>query len=1097
MHVLFREKHGLEETDIPIDLKQKPADLVVLSYSDSDLKAFAEGWRRGYKNSSKNFITLRLANISNLRHPLSIDTYIENTLSETKGILIRLIGGVPYWEYGLGQIQNLAKKKKIPLAILPADGRTDERLDQISNLPISTLRQLSTLCDQGGPVASQAALAQMALAAGLYASPVAGQRIIPNCGFWQPSKEITEEIKDIKLLKNLPIVIIVFYRSFITANDLNPIKELYYSLRRIKIMPIGIFTPSLKEPKSAKWISDQLATLKPSCIINVTSFSSKNKDGLTPLDIGNTLIFQIALSTNKKKDWEREERGLSPTDMAMHVALPEIDGRIFAGVGSFKEKMPTDIQLQFNEIKHQTYKDGINSITQKVNSWINLQKKSLKKKKLAFILSSYPGKSWQIAHAVGLDTIASIQEIFKDFEYISEDKKLDVIKNLNSKTIKWSLSSYKNSLKNISKKLKKDLYDEWGDPELDVNCVGKSFVFKGFFLNNTLIALQPERANLDTKKNDYHDLSLVPCHGYVAFYLWLQFKLSCDAVVHLGTHGTLEWLPGKSVALSKDCWPEALIGSMPVIYPFIMNDPGEALQAKRRINAVTISHIPPTLVNAASSKKFELLETLLDEFSNADGLDPKRRDRLKTDIRNEAQSLGVEGDLDFKSNISQNEALTKIDRFVCDIKETQFGYGLHIFGRKQDFKTKFDSKISAEYEKNNLKKCIEGKRIEPGPAGSPYRGRLDVLPSGRNIYANDPLSLPSRSSYSQGGKIADEFVKSYLQENGEWPKSIIIDLWGSATMRTGGEEFSMALHLLGAKPIWVDGTERVSGIEILPLALLDRPRVDVTLRVSGLFRDIFPILSILYNQVIQALSERDENPEWNPFIKKKRSPRVFGPRPGTYGIKGDFDTSKDFEINKKIVGESWLESSSWSINGNEFKQELNEIKERVANTETFIHLQDLKETDILLNADYAKHQGGFAAAKQLMGGHYDSFHIDISNDKEVRTRKLKEEISRIVIARASNPKWIKGMQNHGYRGAAEISETLDNLVLYAQLTDSVSSHLFDLYYEATLGNPEVNSFIKTLNLEAFNSMKNKFKKLYDSELWTTNSNSIAVSIEKI
>ena len=1097
MHVLFREKHGLDETAIPIDLKQEPADLVFLSYSDSDLNSFAEGWRRGYRSSKKKFISLRLANIETLRHPLSVDTYVTNTLSKSKGILIRLIGGVPYWEYGLEQIQKMSKKNNIPLAILPADGRNDERLDNFSNLPISTLRQLSELCNQGGPIASQAALAQMALAAGHYALPVIGEKKVPQYGFWEPNKLLHILPQNTESLKKSKLVIIIFYRSFIMANDLNPIRKLYYSFKKNNITPVGIFLPSLKEPKSAKWVEDQISNLSPSCIVNATAFSAKNKNGVSPLDIGNVPIFQIALSTNDKKSWEKEDRGLSPTNMAMHVALPEIDGRIFAGVASFKKKMPTDFKLQFNEIKHETYKDGISSITQKVKSWIKLQNIPLKMKKPAVILSTYPGKKWQIAHAVGLDTISSVQEILEYLKFIKKNENIDIINNLNNKTIKWPISSYRKALKNISKKLKDDLLKKWGEPELDPNCVNQNFIFKGFYIKNSLIALQPNRSDTKSKKNDYHDLDLVPSHSYVAFYLWLQNQSSRDAIIHLGAHGTLEWLPGKSVALSKNCWPEVLVGSMPVIYPFIINDPGEALQAKRRINAVTISHIPPTIVNAKITKKYEFLETLLDEFSNADGLDPKRRERLKVDIRNEANSLGIEDDLAFKNDICGDEAIIKIDRFVCDIKETQFGYGLHIFGKSQKLKTTFNTEKSVISERLNLKKALEGRRIEPGPGGSPYRGRFDVLPSGRNIYASDPLGIPSRSSYSYGCKIADKFVQSYLQENGDWPKSTIIDLWCSSTLRTSGEEFSMALSLLGAKPIWTDGTEKVSGIEILPIALLDKPRVDVTLRVSGLFRDIFPNLSILFNQVIDALSKRDESSDWNPFVELKKTSRVFGPKPGSYGINGDFDNSKTFEIDKKAIGESWLESSSWAINGNEYRQELGQIKKRVEHTETFIHFQDLKENDILLKADYAKHQGGFAAAKKNIGGQFETFNIDISSKKKIKIRKLKEEISRIVIARAGNDKWIQGMKKHGYRGAAELSETLDNLVLYSQLTNAVSNHIFDIYYEATIGNPEIYKFLEKFNIKALESMTYKFKELYNSKLWITKSNSIAISIHKI
>ena len=1096
MHILFREQHGLEENEIPIDLDQKPSDLSFLSFSDSDLSGFAEGWKRGKKKSKTSYPSLRLANIDNLKHPLSIDTYIDKTLSKTKGILIRLIGGVPYWEYGLQEISNHANQNKIPLAVLPADGRVDERLDKISNLPISTLRRLSQLCEEGGPIACQAAIAQMGIAAGLYFEPTIGKKTIPKFGFWTPRKNIIETIKDLDKLKS-PNILVVFYRSFLTANDLNPIKKIFYELEKYGFTLIGAFLPSLKEPESSKWLTENIKIIKPSSIINITSFSGKNSEGTSPLDTSEFPVFQISLATSKKSIWSKEFRGLSPTDMSMHVTLPEIDGRIFLGVASFKEKLKKNLDLEFSQTKHVSFTEGINAISKKVNAWVKLQKKPISKKKLGFILSTYPGKNWQIGHAIGLDTLKSIETIIKDLKIVSDNSKINYIENIKKNKILWSLDDYLEALSNIPKSLKEELFKIWGNPTQDSNFSNNNFHFKCFYIGNSIIATQPERGKRENRLNDYHDDSLVPCHSYVAFYLWLKHVFNCEAVIHLGAHGTLEWLPGKSIALSQKCWPEVLINDMPVIYPFIINDPGEAVQAKRRINAVTIGHIPPPLIKSGQVKKFEFIETLLDEYSNADVLDPKRRERLKFDILDEAKSIGLKKILGISNDLSDNKFLSMIDRFVCDIKDTQFGKGLHIFGKPQTKDQIFETNSSAISEKTNLIRSLKGKSIPPGPSGSPFRGRLDILPSGRNLFSCDPLSVPSRTSYAQGKKIADEFVKKYLQDNGEWPKDIVLDLWASSTMRTAGEEFSMALDLLGAKPIWKDTTERVSGFEIIPIALLDRPRVDVTLRVSGLFRDIFPTLTTLYNQIIESLAKREECEEWNPYIKSKNTSRVFGPKPGTYGLNNDFDIYNSAEDKNTNIAESWIESSSWTINGNKVQYGKDLIKNLLIKSKGFVHFQDLKESDILLNSDHAKHYGGFNKAKTSLGGNVKLYHLDITNAESPRARALSEELSKVIYARASNPKWIYGMKNHGYRGGSELSETLDNMILFLKLTNSLDSQHFDMYFEATLGNREIFEFLKRDNIDALNSMIEKFKYLYENNIWKTKSNSIISSLTSL
>lgn len=1111
MHVVFRESHGLEETAVPTDLGQDPADLAVLSFSDSDLGAFAAGWHRG-GGSEGRMPTLRLANLAALLHPLSVDTYAERTLSGAKGILIRLIGGRAYWEYGLTQIEALARAHGIALAVLPADGRPDPRLDAASTLPVSTLRRLSELCDEGGAVAAQAALAQLALAAGLYAAPVIGTKTVPEMGAWSPEGGAVPA-PDLSPT-DAPRIVLTFYRAYVTAADLGPIEALFEAFRARGCTVTGLFVPSLKAPEAARWLAGQIAALAPAAIVNATAFSGKGEDGTSPLDAAAAPVFQVALSSAPETAWAEAERGLSPADLAMHVVLPEVDGRIFAGVASFKEAGARDPGLQFARIAHRPHPARIAAIADRVMAWLGLARTPLAGRRPALVLSTYPGRPWQMAHAVGLDALASAEAVLEDLAQAglpgtpAEELTGDLAETLGRETLSWPLPEYDAALAALPAPLRDALSDVWGAPEADPACRDGAFHFAATRRGAALVALQPERGTPEAREGDYHDLSRVPRHGYVAFYLWLRRAMGCDALIHMGAHGTLEWLPGKAVALSAACWPEALIGDMPVIYPFIVNDPGEAAQAKRRIGAVTLGHLPPPQRQAGGSERLARLETLLDEFSNADGLDPRRRDRLMADIRAEAQALGVEADLGLEPGLSPAEAITRIDRFVCDVKESQFGDGLHVFGRPPETPAEagsgagteagsgFDTAPSVAAESAALLGALQGGPVAPGPSGSPWRGRQDVLPTGRNLFTTDPRAVPTRSAHAQGVRLAEDLVRRHLQDHGDWPRQLVVDLWGSATMRTAGEDFAMALHLLGVKPVWDEGTERVSGIEVLPVAMLERPRLDVTLRVSGLFRDVFPSLSALYQQAIRALSQRDEAADWNPYAGRPETPRVYGPAPGIYGI--GMDMPEPTEAGRQAAGAAWLAASAWALDGAEARRDAQGIRDRVAGAQAFVHAQDLPETDLLLAVDYARHEAGFAAAQDVTGSEAGSraalYHLDNTDPARPRTRTLTEEIARVVRARATHPAWLAGMQRHGFRGAAEIAATLDHMAAFARLAGVVPDHLFDLYFDATLGDPGLTTFLEEANPQALAAMRAEFAALARDGLWQTRRNSIAAAL---
>ncbi|MCK5501119.1 MAG: cobaltochelatase subunit CobN, partial [Tritonibacter mobilis] len=462
MHVVFRESHGLGETDTPYDVGQTPGDLVVLSFSDSDLGAFAAGWHR----ANGKLPSTRLANLVALKHPLSVDVYAEQTLEGAKGVLVRLIGGESYWSYGLATLQDLARRKGIALAILPADGQEDPRLDELSTLPVSTLRRLQALCDAGGAVAAQAALAQLALASGLYASPVIGKKTVPDFGFYDPDRGALDALPEI----DKPLVLVSFYRSYLTSADTAPVDAMIHSLRARGYAAYGVFAPSLKVPEAVDWLRAELPTLNPAALINATAFSAQGRDGsASPLSLTGCPVFQVALSTARRKDWDLADRGLSPADLAMHVVLPEVDGRLFAGVVSFKSPTKRDPDLEYSRFTHCADPERVEAALDRREAHLRLARQTPAEKRLALVLSTYPGRDYNLAHAVGLDALASTSEILRALATEGYDvtAEADLGARLSVETLTWPLSDYLAALAHLPARLRADLTAAWGAPEQD------------------------------------------------------------------------------------------------------------------------------------------------------------------------------------------------------------------------------------------------------------------------------------------------------------------------------------------------------------------------------------------------------------------------------------------------------------------------------------------------------------------------------------------------------------------------------------------------------------------------------------------------------
>ncbi|MBB3473124.1 cobaltochelatase subunit CobN [Sphingomonas sp. BK345] len=1139
MHVLFRETHGLDAAAAPRDLAQSPADLVVLSFSDSDLQAFAVGWHAA-SASGAALPSLRLANLAELTHPLSVDTYVETTLAHARAILVRLIGGRSYWSYGLQQLTRLAQERGMALAVLAADGREDAALDAASTLPPAELRALARHCDAGGAEAARAALGLLARAAGLDAALPAETSPLAAVGAWAEGAAPTCPAA-LAFAVERPRALIVFYRSYLLAGDVAPIAALSQALAARELPAAALFVLSLKAPEARGWLRRWVAALAPEAIVSATAFAAGDAEDASPLDAAGAPVFQVALATSDRSDWAAAVRGLSPADLAMHVVLPEVDGRVFAGVASFKDASARDPALEFARRVHRAEPARIAAIADRVAGWVALGRRPRGERRIALVLSTYPGKGYQLAHAVGLDPLASAEALLRDLAEAGYDVEIGGIEPLygvhpggliarpsrrtpgyrrggsrdstatfptwtpasagvvsaggddrplhfvgKEASLAWPLADYERALATHPRALQDSLTATWGAPDDDSAVADGHFHFAALQRGNALVALQPERGDPRARGGDYHDVTRVPRHAYVAFYLWLRARGS-DAIVHVGAHGTLEWLPGKAVALSDECWPEALIGPTPLIYPFIVNDPGEAAQAKRRAAAVTLGHLPPPLVRAETGGGLGRLELLLDEFSAADGLDPARRARLIGDIADEAAATGLAAELDLTACAGDAERVTRIDAFVCDVKDARFGDGLHVYGRGE----------SGANERDGLLAALDGRRVAPGPAGSPARGAA-VLPTGRNLYGVDPRATPSRAAHRQGVALAEELLRRHLQDEGDYPRALVVDLWGSATMRTAGEEFAMALHLLGAAPLWDHGSDRVTGIEILPLALLDRPRIDVTLRISGLFRDTFAPLCALFGQAVRALHARDEPRDRNPFVGAAAEPRVYGPAPGDYGVALGDSVERYGEPGRAAAGERWLAASSHAYDDAVATpaglDDAPGLRRRVVAATALIHPHDLPESDLLTAAEVAAHVGGFAAAKASLGGEARLLHLDSRDPTRPRARPIGEEIARVMRARAGNPRWLAGMRRHGYRGAAEIAATLDHLAAFAHLARIVPPALLDLYHDATLGDAAVRGFLAAANPAALAAMEARFLALHRSGLWPTRRNAIVAAL---
>ena len=1183
MHLLVSSSASLDDAAEPLDLRQTPAEIVALSFSDSDLGGLAAAWRV----DANRLPTMRLAALRDLRHPMSVDLWIDSVAAHAKVVLVRILGGYDWWRYGCDRLAAIARERGVTLALLPGECRDEDlRLIEASTLPRAELEGLLEYFREGGPANMTALLARLAGLAGAPVAP-AVPVTVPRGGFYLPGRGIVDDSREVGQVgartslsgigepanalsdrppfrpwpihsvsentPSSPAVPILFYRSLLLAADVAPVEALYDALLDRGMRPVPVFVSSLKDPISLAFVEKALADLAPSCVVTTTAFASDAESGAqTMFDRAGVPVFQAIVATTRREAWEQSARGLAPADLAMHVVLPELDGRILAGAISFKAETPVDAELGFRGLVNLPEAELVAAVADRVAAITDLRQTPRAERKLAILIPDYPGAPGRTGYAVGLDVPSSVLAMLHDLKAqgygvdgIPQSPR-ELLAMLNTTSEGMSREDYSALASDLPKAAMDAVEAAWGptrrpsSPCRDLLPVNGEkgadrdataspsprlrgeggpegrmrgsaehaergsisedpgpFHFRAATFGNITVALAPERGRTADRRADYHDPALPPRHELIAFGLWLRHTLGVHALVHVGAHGTLEWLPGKTVALTPVCFPAIIAGALPVIYPFIVSNPGEAAQAKRRIAAVTLGHLPPPLVAAGLDDDRQALERLVDEYAQADGLDRRRRDRLAQLIVDTAARSGVAVEAGVENTDAPDEALRRIDAWLCDLKDLAIKDGLHIYGRSPVGETDAMRLACAEREREGLIAALDGNHIPAGPAGTPTRGRADVLPTGRNLFTMDPRAIPTRTACDLGRVAADEVLRRYAQDHGDWPRSLVIDLWGSASLRTGGEEIAQGLAMMGCRPRWDPATGRVTGVDILPLAALGRSRVDVTWRISGLFRDMFPVQIALLDAAAKAVAGRDEDAADNPLAAETRAmasvpARIFGSSLGTYGAGIEELLASGAWTSRDDLGRAYLAAASHAYSGADGagKDAPGAFEACIAGADLLLHAGDDPGRDILEGSADAAFIGGFSAAQALLGGSADVITLDTTDPARPRPRSLVEAVTRVVRSRAIHPRFIAGQMRHGPRGASEFAETVDRLIGFAETTQAIPGALIDAVHAAYLGDPVVRGFILRENPAAARAIALRFADARRRGLWHPLRNSL-------
>jgi cobaltochelatase CobN len=1195
-------------------------------------------------------------------------------------VALRLLGGRRAIPEAFDRVLALCRARGVAVVAWPGDRQPDAELSAVSSVDAEVVGSGFAYLLHGGAANMAQLLRLLSDATCGTAYGCEPPRALPWDGRYHPAAPSSSEEAAAWWASYLaaddprPVVGVLLYRAHWMTGNLAVVDALVSALEACGARALPVYCYSLRsdsgEPAAFAWLRSESGETLCDAVISTLSFAMGELPTSGPqvaaewsvaaLERLGVPVLQAIAVTQSRARWAQSEQGLAPVDVVMNVALPEFDGRLVTVPVSFKE---TDAD---GTARYVPDSERVARCASLAVRFARLRRTPNAAKRIAVVLSSYPTKNARVGNAVGLDTPASAVRVLEalradgydlgvsplpadgdtlmhallarggyDREYLTAEQ-LD-------QAAGWtSAADYASWFGTVAAETASEMRLAWGEPPGSLYHHRGGLAFAGLHFGNVLVCIQPPRGFGEDPAAIYHSPDLAPPHHYLAFYRYLRDQLGVDAVVHLGKHGTMEWLPGKALGLSAACFPDLCIADLPFFYPFVVNDPGEGTQAKRRAHACIVDHLIPPVSSADAYGPIVAVEQLMDEYYQAQSLDPDKLPVIQERIWEAVRSANLDRDLGEAARPSDfDEFLLRMDGYLCEIKDAQIRSGLHVLGAAPEGEALVDMMLAfarptdggvpglaeslaaacgldhdallgdrgatvgaipteaagavdgdgggaditrggraclallpwcpgqvrvagdvlealhsmsrdliaqlaaADFdpaavqplvaaalghgdantehclthlcttlwpavrrtsdEISNLLLGLRGGYVPAGPSGAPTRGMTHVLPTGRNFYSVDPKSLPTETSWRVGSRLATAVVERHVAETGNPPATVGIVVWGTSAMRTGGDDIAQALALLGVRPRWTRENRRVSGLEVIPLDELQRPRVDVVLRVSGFFRDAFPNLIHLFDDAVRLVAALDEPDAMNPVAARTRaeagklvaagidartameraSYRVFGSRPGAYGAgvlplldSGAWRDQADIAAVYTAWGSYAYTRSSYGVAAEEeFRSNFSRIAVAVKN-------QDNREHDIFDSDDYLQYHGGMiACVRALTGTAPRAYFGDSADPSRARVRLLDEETRRVFRSRVVNPKWLEAMRRHGYKGAFEMAATVDYLYGYDATAGVVEDWMYAQVADDYLFDPQSQDFLRRSNPWALKAMAERLLEAAARKLW--------------
>ncbi|MEU5259644.1 cobaltochelatase subunit CobN [Amycolatopsis sp. NPDC021455] len=1162
--------------------------ILLLSTSDTDLLSARSGERE-----------YRLGN------PSRLDVAeLPALLDGVKIVVARILGTPRTWQEGLDTLRASGAH----VVVLGGEQTPDAELMKLSTVPAGIAAEAHAYLAQGGP----ANLTQLHRF-------LSDTLLLTGDGFEPPAEQPTWGVLERPApTSDGPRIGILYYRAHHLSGNTAFVHALADEIEAAGGRALPIYCASLRtrEPEMMAELASVDALLVTVLAAGGTRPSEVGAGGddeawdvaeMAALDVP---ILQALCLTSDRETWAANDDGLSPLDAGNQMAVPEFDGRLITVPFSFKELDEDGLPRYVPDAERAS------RVARIALAHARLRHTPPSQRRIALMLSAYPTKHSRVGNAVGLDTPASAIELLRrmraqgydlgpdafpgvdptgtgqpdgdalihaliaaggqDPEWLTEEQ-------LAGNPIRVPAARYRAWFDALPAELRSAVEEHWGPAPGELYVDNGDIVLASLRSGNVIIMIQPPRGFGENPVAIYHNPDLPPSHHYLAAYRWLEEEFGAHAVVHLGKHGSLEWLPGKTAGLSASCAPDAVLGNLPLVYPFLINDPGEGAQAKRRAHATIVDHLIPPMARAESYGDMARLEQLLDEHANIAAMDPAKLPAIRAQIWTLIQAAKLDHDLGVEErphDAEFDDFLLHIDGWLCEVKDAQIRDGLHVLGAAPAGEARVNlvlamlrasqmwggkqgavpglrsalglkenaptSEVDAveqtarslveamearswdvdavasiapdaqvarvlsfaateivprlagtSAELDAVLHALDGGYIPAGPSGSPLRGLVNVLPTGRNFYTVDPKAIPSRLAWETGQALADSLLRRYREDTGDWPRSVGLSVWGTSAMRTSGDDAAEVLALLGVQPVWDEASRRVTGIEAIPLAELGRPRIDVTVRISGFFRDAFPHVITLLDDAVRLVASLDE-PDSENFVRahasadlashgdaRRATTRIFGSKPGAYGAgllplmdSGNWRDDKDLAEVYAVWGGF---AYGRDLDGRPAREDMENSYKRIVvaakNTDT-------REHDIADSDDYFQYHGGMiATVRALTGAAPASYVGDSTSPDAVRTRTLGEETARVFRARVVNPRWLAAMRRHGYKGAFELAATVDYLFGFDATAGVVGDWMYEKLTESYVLDEVNQEFLRQANPWALRGIVERLNEAADRGLW--------------